>query len=116
MLCKRLRISLVDVVYIGVNDLFLCVDVPYACWQNASCLLLSQPDALAIGKGKEELMREGCRPDLIAHRTFDGNRPSLSLLVPKVVRLAPLLLMVAMCSSPTERNKTLSIMTIANTL
>lgn len=37
-----------------------------------------------MGKPSEELRREGCRPDLIPHRTFDGNRPSLSLLVPKV--------------------------------
>eukprot|EP00752_Nemacystus_decipiens_P008193 g7329.t1 len=44
----------------------------------------AQPDALAVGKPSEELRREGCRPDLIPHRTFDGNRPSLSLLVPKV--------------------------------
>ncbi|CAN0207401.1 unnamed protein product [Pylaiella littoralis] len=44
----------------------------------------AQPDALAMGKPSEELRREGCRPDLIPHRTFDGNRPSLSLLVPKV--------------------------------
>ncbi|CAN0421423.1 unnamed protein product, partial [Scytosiphon promiscuus] len=44
----------------------------------------AQPDALAVGKSSDDLEREGCRPDLIPHRTFDGNRPSLSLLVPKV--------------------------------
>lgn len=44
----------------------------------------AQPDALAIGKTPEELEAEGCPPDLIPHRTFLGNRPSLSLLIPKV--------------------------------
>lgn len=43
-----------------------------------------QPDALAMGKPESALRREGCREDLIPHRTFEGNRPSLSLLVPKV--------------------------------
>lgn len=51
-----------------------------------ACVCGSQPDALAVGKPSEDLRREGCRPDLIPHRTFDGNRPSLSLLVPKVRR------------------------------
>ncbi|CAM9186835.1 unnamed protein product, partial [Sphacelaria rigidula] len=44
----------------------------------------AQPDALAMGKPESALRREGCREDLIPHRTFEGNRPSLSLLVPKV--------------------------------
>jgi glucose-6-phosphate isomerase len=44
----------------------------------------AQPDALAFGKGPEALAAEGCPPELIPHRTFMGNRPSLSLLIPKV--------------------------------
>lgn len=42
----------------------------------------AQPDALANGKTAEECRAEG-RPEwLIPHVTFEGNRPSLSLLLP----------------------------------
>jgi len=37
-----------------------------------------------MGKTEEEIRSEGVRDDLIAHKTFDGNRPSLSLLLPKL--------------------------------
>ena len=42
----------------------------------------AQPDALAYGKSKEELVAEGVPPALIPHKEFPGNRPSLSLLFP----------------------------------
>lgn len=48
------------------------------------CNFFAQPDALAIGKTAQELMAEGVRSDLVAHRTFKGNRPSLSLLMPRL--------------------------------
>ena len=41
-------------------------------------------DALAYGKSPEELHSEGVARHLIAHRTFSGNRPSLSLLMDAV--------------------------------
>jgi len=44
----------------------------------------AQPDALACGKTREELQAEGCPEELLPHRTFAGNRPSLSLLFPKL--------------------------------
>ncbi|CAM9324653.1 unnamed protein product [Chrysoparadoxa australica] len=44
----------------------------------------AQPDALALGKSPSQLLAEGCPQHLIPHRTFAGNRPSLSLLLPKV--------------------------------
>jgi len=44
----------------------------------------AQPDALAYGKTREELIAEGCPEELLPHRTFNGNRPSLSLLFPKL--------------------------------
>jgi Glucose-6-phosphate isomerase len=44
----------------------------------------AQPDALANGKTAEEVRAEGVDEDLIIHRTFEGNRPSLSLLAPKL--------------------------------
>lgn len=40
----------------------------------------AQPDALALGKTSEELISEGCSAELVPHKTFYGDRPSLSLL------------------------------------
>ena len=48
----------------------------------------AQPDALANGKTADELREEGCPEDLIPHRTFKGNRPSTSLLLPKLTAYA----------------------------
>eukprot|EP00928_Gymnodinium_smaydae_P095034 TRINITY_DN80_c0_g1_i3.p1 TRINITY_DN80_c0_g1~~TRINITY_DN80_c0_g1_i3.p1 ORF type:complete len:580 (+),score=166.02 TRINITY_DN80_c0_g1_i3:99-1742(+) len=42
----------------------------------------AQPDALALGKTAEELKAEGVPEKLISHKTFPGDRPSLSLLLP----------------------------------
>ena len=44
----------------------------------------AQADALAYGKTGEELRKEGVPEHLIPHKTFTGNRPSLSLLLPCV--------------------------------
>ena len=44
----------------------------------------AQADALAYGKSPEELRAEGVSEALIPHRTFSGDRPSISLLVPNV--------------------------------
>lgn len=42
----------------------------------------AQPDALALGKTPEQLAAEGVPQELIPHKTFPGDRPSLSLLLP----------------------------------
>jgi len=42
----------------------------------------AQPDALALGKTAEELQKEGVPANLVPHKTFPGDRPSLSLLLP----------------------------------
>jgi len=42
----------------------------------------AQPDALANGKTAKEVRAEGVPEDLVVHKTFEGNRPSLSLLAP----------------------------------
>lgn len=42
----------------------------------------AQPDALAYGKTREQLLGEKVSNHLIPHKTFSGNRPSLSLLLP----------------------------------
>lgn len=48
----------------------------------------AQPDALACGKTAEEVRAEGVKEELIPHRTFKGNRPSMSLLLPKLTAYA----------------------------
>ena len=40
----------------------------------------AQPDALATGKSRDQLINEGCNEKLIPHKIFNGDRPSLSLL------------------------------------
>merc|ERR1719218_436034 len=42
----------------------------------------AQPDALALGKTPEECKADGVPDKLLAHKTFPGDRPSLSLLLP----------------------------------
>nr|P54241.1 RecName: Full=Glucose-6-phosphate isomerase, cytosolic 2; Short=GPI; AltName: Full=Phosphoglucose isomerase; Short=PGI; AltName: Full=Phosphohexose isomerase; Short=PHI [Clarkia concinna]CAA61571.1 glucose-6-phosphate isomerase [Clarkia concinna subsp. automixa] len=42
----------------------------------------AQPDALAYGKTPEQLKKENVSEHLIPHKTFNGNRPSLSILLP----------------------------------
>ncbi|XAR61776.1 Glucose-6-phosphate isomerase [Bertholletia excelsa] len=44
----------------------------------------AQPDALAYGKTPEQLHKENVPRHLIPHKTFSGNRPSLSLLLPSL--------------------------------
>ncbi|XP_042401647.1 glucose-6-phosphate isomerase, cytosolic-like [Zingiber officinale] len=44
----------------------------------------AQPDALAYGKTPEQLLLENVAAHLIPHKTFSGNRPSLSLLLPSL--------------------------------
>ena len=48
------------------------------------CNFFAQPDALAYGKTPEELEAEGVPSWLVPHKTFTGNRPSLSLLLPEL--------------------------------
>ncbi|KAJ4811446.1 Glucose-6-phosphate isomerase [Rhynchospora pubera] len=44
----------------------------------------AQPDALAYGKNPDELLRDKVPDHLIPHKTFTGNRPSLSILLPSL--------------------------------
>jgi glucose-6-phosphate isomerase len=44
----------------------------------------AQPDALAYGKTAEEVAAEGTKAPLVAHKVFPGNRPSSSLLLPRL--------------------------------
>ena len=44
----------------------------------------AQPDALAAGRSAEELQAAGVPAHLVPHKTFKGNRPSSSLLFPRL--------------------------------
>ena len=46
--------------------------------------LFAQGEALAFGKGVDELRAEGTPDALVPHRTFDGNRPSSTLLADRL--------------------------------
>jgi glucose-6-phosphate isomerase len=48
----------------------------------------AQPDALATGKTIDEVRAEGVPEELIPHKVFKGNKPSLSLLLPKLTAYA----------------------------
>lgn len=45
------------------------------------CNFFAQADALAVGKTADELRAEGVPQHLVPHKTFSGNRPSMSLLL-----------------------------------
>jgi glucose-6-phosphate isomerase len=44
----------------------------------------AQTEALAFGRTADEVAAEGVPPDLVPHRTFDGNRPSNTILAERL--------------------------------
>jgi glucose-6-phosphate isomerase len=46
--------------------------------------LLAQTQALAFGRTADEVAAGGVPPDLVPHRTFPGNRPSNTILAPRL--------------------------------
>jgi glucose-6-phosphate isomerase len=48
----------------------------------ANCL--AQAEALAFGRSSTEVAAAGVDPDLVAHRTFPGNRPSTMIMAPRL--------------------------------
>jgi len=46
--------------------------------------LFAQTEALAFGKTREEVEAEGVPPAQVPHRTFEGNRPTNTILAPKL--------------------------------
>merc|ERR1719254_459775 len=48
------------------------------------CNFFAQADALSFGKSAEDLRADNCPDYLIPHKTFTGNRPSLSILLPEL--------------------------------
>ncbi|HEV7221254.1 MAG TPA: glucose-6-phosphate isomerase, partial [Pirellulales bacterium] len=51
--------------------------------------VFAQTEALAFGKTAEQVAADGAKPELVPHRTFDGNRPTNTILAD---RLTPELL------------------------
>ena len=76
---------IVPAEFIGVlrsqQDVFL-KEEESSSHEELLCNFFAQPDALATGKSPEELAQEGVPSHLIPHKTFTGNRPSLSILLP----------------------------------
>lgn len=50
--------------------------------------VLAQAEALAFGKAEEELKAEGVKPELVPHKTFEGNRPSTMILLDELTPAA----------------------------
>jgi glucose-6-phosphate isomerase len=50
--------------------------------------VFAQGEALAFGKTPEEVRREGSPDWLVPHRTFQGNRPSNTILIPRLTPAA----------------------------
>ena len=46
--------------------------------------VFAQAEALAFGKTAEDLTKEGVAPELIPHKTFEGNRPSNVFLIDRL--------------------------------
>ena len=51
---------------------------------NFMANFFAQPEALAFGKFAEELEKEGESAKLVPHKTFEGNRPSNSIMAKKL--------------------------------
>lgn len=73
--------------FIGVmqsqQDIFL-QEESSSSHEELLCNFFAQPDALACGKAREDLEAEGVPAHLIPHKTFSGNRPSLSLILQRL--------------------------------
>ncbi|HEU5013396.1 MAG TPA: glucose-6-phosphate isomerase [Roseiflexaceae bacterium] len=46
--------------------------------------MFAQAEALAFGKTADEVAAEGVKPELVPHRTFEGNRPSSTILAERL--------------------------------
>lgn len=68
---------------VGQQEVYLPGE-PVSNHDELMCNFFAQADALAYGKTPEELKAEGEKDDMVPHKTFGGDRPSLSLLLPKL--------------------------------
>lgn len=78
---------IVPAEFIGViqsqQDVFL-KEEHSSSHEELLCNFFAQPDALAVGKSAADLKQEGVPDALIPHKTFLGNRPSLSMILPSL--------------------------------
>ena len=73
--------------FVGVKQSQIPIDMDGEAVSNHDELMsnfFAQPDALAAGKSAEQCRIEGVPEKLVPHKTFPGNRPSSSLLLPKL--------------------------------
>ena len=66
-------------------------DDPPALLQHHDLLManfLAQTEALAFGKTAEEVAAEGVAAELVPHKTFPGNRPTNTILAPRLTPAA----------------------------
>ncbi len=73
--------KLVPADFIGFAESHNPMDDHHA---NLLANLVAQSKALAFGKTPKEAMEEGTPPELVPHRTFEGNRPSNTILAQKL--------------------------------
>jgi glucose-6-phosphate isomerase len=72
-------------------DFIACLEPLHALDEHHRILLanaFAQSEALAFGKTPEEVRVEGSPEWLVPHRTFEGNRPSNTLLLPRLTPAA----------------------------
>ncbi len=62
------------------SDTFVAEEGDHHDLLMANCF--AQTEALAFGRKSEDVAASGVDPDLVAHRTFPGNRPSTTILAP----------------------------------
>lgn len=65
---------------IGVHAVVQSLSILHIMIMNCFCIPF-QADALAYGKNASQLKLEGVAEELIPHKTFTGNRPSLSIML-----------------------------------
>ena len=70
--------------FIGFATAQRPIDAPAEPVSNHEELMsnfFAQPDALAVGKDRAKLEEEKTKPELVEHKLFEGDRPSLSILM-----------------------------------
>jgi glucose-6-phosphate isomerase len=70
--------------FIGVGAPERAVGSPHDQHDLLVANLLAQTEALAFGRGPDELVADGVAPALVPHRTFPGDRPTNTLLLPEL--------------------------------
>lgn len=70
--------------FIGFAQSLNNPDSQHTHHHKLSANLFAQSQALAFGKTADEVRAEGVPEELVQHKVFEGNRPSNTLLIPKL--------------------------------